>query len=105
MSRDHALLLWGLYASGYTYIAKYVHVQCILAQTIQEVHYTSTRSLTGYIYMSIITILVFCVYVCVSVCVSVPPEISGMGGRIAMVLTLSRKGLPGELHKLLFQLT
>ena len=41
--------------------------------------------------------------VCVCVCVSVPPEIPGIGGRIAMLLTPSWRSSPGELHKLLFE--
>ena len=41
--------------------------------------------------------------VCVSVCVFVQPEISGMGGRIAMLLTPSWRVSPGELYKLLFK--
>ena len=48
-------------------------------------------------------ILCVCVCRCVSVCVSVQPEISGMGGGIAMPLAPSWRALPGELHKLLFE--
>ena len=42
-----------------------------------------------FIALSYITILIFCACVCLSVCVFVPPEISGMGGCIAMLLTPS----------------
>ena len=57
--------------------------------------------------VSYIIIRVFCVCVCVCVCqcvcVSVQPEISGMGGRIAMLFIPSWRALPGKLHKLLFK--